>query len=285
MGKELSTIAVVKTAIEKRRESIWLQKAGYLQTEKQAWFEKALLYISGEDYLMKTLSTGQGQAALIRCLFDACSLGLEFGGPYPQAYIVPFKGEPTLIPTAAGMKAIAMSSPAVIQDITYALVRKNEYCSIDIGAGTVQHSFDPIKYGGEQGEIVGAYAVVEKLSGSTVVTYMSKKQIEAIRDSTPAYKKGGVSDAWEKFFPDMALKTVVKKALKPFMGMKNKAAVVDYEEGPREYDCEEKKPPKDISDRVGERLASQKPVEKPVTTPDGGKPVEKKEELKEGDLF
>lgn len=223
---------VFRGMVEKRRTEIWQTRAACLKAEEPVYFKKAMIYILGEDLLQPLLATTVGKKSILDCLINACQLGLEFGGQYPQAYILPFKKRvdgkyvqvATLIPTAIGFKSVALSDPPIIKSIKSAFVCENETCSIDYETGSVKHGFNVIKHGGDRGEILGFYAVVVDLDDNQIVTYMSVKDVNKVRDNTPIYKAGGKSSAWMNFYPDMGLKTVTKKALKAFVPNKDALA-------------------------------------------------------------
>jgi phage RecT family recombinase len=235
-----NALASFRQAVKSREAAIWESRAEYLNTEQPRYFEKAMLYIAQQESLVELIGTHQGRTSIMSCLISACQLGLEFGGMYPQAYIVPFKQKcsdgkyhkvGTLIPSAVGYKTIAMTEPRVIMDAVTRCVYSNDECRIDFSTGQVNHEYDVIKHGGEKGDFLGVYAVVYTLDDMQVPLYMSRKDIESVRDSTPTYKAGYKSDAWEQHFEAMAEKTVIKKALKPFVTTKSALASLYQRDG------------------------------------------------------
>jgi len=279
--KALAPIDQFKNRLEKSRDAIWKQKANWLSQEKSSWFERALVYISGESYLLQSMGSKEGQFAVLKCLMNACSLGLQFGGMYPQAYIVPFAGVPTLIPTAAGLKSIVLSNPAVVASINSSLIYTNDKCSIDLAAGQVVHSFDPIRHSGKRGDCVGGYAIVTDLKGYNHVTYMGLEDINRSRDMSPSWKKSKDGSVWGKFWPEMAEKTIIKKAVKPFLPMKDSRLQAIEEEDDRTVlnsDDLEAYQEMNISERVSMQMdqgappadPQQQEKEKPVITEGSG---------------
>ena len=235
-----NALASFRQAVKSREAQIWESRAEYLKTEQPRYFEKAMLYIAQQESLVQLIGTQEGRTSIMSCLISACQLGLEFGGMYPQAYIVPFKQKcsdgkyhkvGTLIPSAVGYKTIAMTEPRVIMDAFTRCVYSNEDCRIDFSSGRVHHEFDVIKHGGNKGDFLGVYATVYTMDDLQVPLYMSKKDIEAVRNSTPTYKAGYKSDAWEQHFEAMAQKTVMKKALKPFVTTKSALASLYQRDG------------------------------------------------------
>lgn len=234
--------------IEKRMKNIWSMKAGNITKDMNRWKIEAMTYVMSQETLKPLLSTKEGQASILKCFYDACNIGLSFGGMYPQCYIVPFKNkkkggvkEGALIPSANGLKTIAMSDPAVISDVVARAVYSNENFTLDYSTGEAPHTFDPMAHS-EKGDFVGVYAQVKDTGGKKSVVFMNKKELDALKNKS-------FGQFWTNFYEQMALKTVVKKALKPYLPLKEALSKVYGFDG-------EKVAPDDYSEKpIGDRVA------------------------------
>lgn len=77
----------------------------------------------------------------------------------------------------------------------------------------------------ERGEMIGAYCVVYLPDGMKHIEYMSYDEIENIRQRSKAKDNG----PWVTDFSQMAIKTVVKRALKPFAGSPEMLTAIEYD--------------------------------------------------------
>lgn len=104
---------------------------------------------------------------------------------------------------------------------------------------------------GERGELIGVYAMALLADGSYLVEAMSAAEVNAVRDSSEAYKsaidKGGwflENCVWVKFYTEMVKKTVIKRAYKTLptskgMEILGKAVAVINEHEGMEFDPNE----------------------------------------------
>ncbi|MDZ4957359.1 recombinase, partial [Clostridium perfringens] len=94
------------------------------------------------------------------------------------------------------------------------LVREGDQFEEGIDHGQQYINFRPQPF--NNGEILGAFAVVYYKDGSMAYESMSKEDIEYIRDnfSKKSKKTGEFSDAWVKSFGEMAKKTVLRRLCK-----------------------------------------------------------------------
>ncbi|HEQ71946.1 MAG TPA: hypothetical protein ENN69_05610, partial [Spirochaetia bacterium] len=75
------------------------------------------------------------------------------------------------------------------------------------------------------GEIIGAYCVVILPDDSRHIEYMSLEEIEDIRTRSKAANTG----PWKTDWGQMAIKTVVRRGLKPFAGSPEMQTAIEYD--------------------------------------------------------
>lgn len=89
------------------------------------------------------------------------------------------------------------------------LVYEADIFEIDY-AKNPQYSHKPyIK--GDRGTLLGAYAVIHRTSGRDKFEYMTKDEIDKIRDASPTHGKVG---PWTTHYGEMCKKTVIRRAFK-----------------------------------------------------------------------
>lgn len=144
--------------------------------------------------------------SVMRCVLDLARLGLE-PGPLALAYLVPFKGECTLILGYRGLIELARRSGKV-KRLEAHVVHANDHFVCEYGL-TPKLEHVPTMTG-ERGEIVAAYMVAQLDGESVQVEVMTRAEIEAVRDRSRASKSG----PWVTDFSEMCRKTVVRRGAK-----------------------------------------------------------------------
>lgn len=168
----------------------------------------------------------QKTPALMECepatLITACKtlalMGCEPDGVH--GYLVPYKNKKagvttvTPIPSARGLMRMARLCGNV-RGITLGTVYEEDEFEWGIKYGSFyvshQSSWD------HAGEPLGYYVIWRDEHGNTLGERMSRKEIEAIRDRSnawKAYKQYGKEGPWNTDPEQMALKTVIKRAAK-----------------------------------------------------------------------
>lgn len=247
------------TLINEKKNDLWQIKASYLTEGQEIYFKRALLNIMENKDIVELSKTLPGAGSILRCISSALQMGLQIGGQVPQAHIVamPTKDgrKATLIPTLNGYRFISLSSPPVLSDFFISAVYLEELkdFKIDKPAGIVTHFLFP---GDNRGPLIGVYAILEDLNGKKRADWMTRTEIENVRNfHSPAYKAylaGNIKQdkcAWETDFDQQAIKTAGKRFLKPYAALKEGLAMA--------LTCEdEKSEPEngDITDRVGSAL-------------------------------
>jgi recombination protein RecT len=158
------------------------------------------------------------QESLLACIMGCAQLGLEPEPFLGQAYLVPYKRnikvgnqwrsqmEAQLIPGYRGYIAMARRSGEV-QSVSAQVVYENDHFQIQYG---LNEDLSHVPAEGDRGEVKGAYVVFRYKDGSHSFDYMSKADIDKIRDRSKAKDSG----PWVTDYAEMAKKTVIRRHIK-----------------------------------------------------------------------
>lgn len=150
--------------------------------------------------------------SVVGSVLQCAQLGLEPDGLLGQAYLVPFKDKwgklhAQLMIGYKGMINLIMRSGKAA-NISTRLVYEND--DFDISYGTDPGIHHKPVYKGDRGEVVGAYCVAKMTNGELVIDYMTRDEIEHVRNSG----RSGNSDAWRNHWNEMARKCPIRRAFK-----------------------------------------------------------------------
>lgn len=163
-------------------------------------------------------------AQLTEAVVQGVASGVSLNPALGLAYLVPRQGKIRLEFGYQGYIQLATSSGAVL-DVFVEIVRAGEPFRRGVKDSTPYIDHEP---GDGSGEITGAYCLATLPSGRVVPCYMSRKEIDDIR-------KNSRSSAWNTAFPEMAKKTVIRRARKTWprqiAALERALAVDDFAEG------------------------------------------------------
>jgi len=168
--------------------------------------QNSIALLNGNDTLAdfaKQYGTAQIKNGLIRGAF----LGLD--ALNQEMYLVPYKNVLNFMPSYKGMVKLAQKySTRPIKSIYAKVVRQGDEFSEEIinGEPTINYKAQPFN----NNDIIGVFAVCQYEDGGIVYEVMSKADVEQCRKSSKAKN----SPAWEKFFSEMAKKTVLRRLCK-----------------------------------------------------------------------
>ncbi len=145
------------------------------------------------------------QTSILSCIAQTAQLGLEVGRAFHHAYLIPFNGVCTLIIGYRGLMSLAKRSGEVVMIETEVVYGADNFSWQKGLTPTLVHI--PAEDRGDS-LITHAYAVVTFKSGLKQFEVMSRKDIDAIRDG------GRKNPVWNKFYSEMARKTVVRRLSK-----------------------------------------------------------------------
>lgn len=162
--------------------------------------------------------------SVVQAVMQAAALGLMVGGPTGEAALVPRRKRAVLTPMVRGLVALAQRSGSVVAIPAHPVYRGDKF-SVRLGSELViQHEPDLSRAGQVDENITHVYAIVITPNGYRDPHWMTRDEVEEIRKvSAAAEEKDG---PWVKWWADMAIKTVVKRATKRYdMSPEFRAAV------------------------------------------------------------
>jgi len=141
---------------------------------------------------------------------QAASLGLEIDGVLGHAYIVPFKGEATLIPGYLGLKELAYRSSRISSVVMQEVFQGDEF-EFELGTSPwIKHRPTDAA---SVSTVTHVYAIVNTTTAGVIPKVMSWAQVENHRNK---FSKGytRADSSWQTNPVAMGLKTVLRKAMK-----------------------------------------------------------------------
>jgi len=239
------------------------------------WMQRAIVSIANDDNLKDVIRTRTGLFSIYQTLTRASTMGLQIGGQYAHAYLVPKAGRAVLMQSAVGLTYIAAHGPGAVLKYPPEVrpVYANDKLKIDAAGGVVTHTFDPLS---DRGKLALWYTKLEYIDGRVEIPYVRQEDVELIEKNygnmnSPAYKKS---------LMDMHLKTATKKLLKRPASESEGLAMALADDDAAEMEpvrTVEPSPPRDVSERMADRLdkAADKirpadKIEEPEEEPDPG---------------
>lgn len=142
-------------------------------------------------------------------MMQTASLGLEPNSALGQAYLIPYGDQCTFVLGYKGLLELVYRS-GQISSVQAEIVYKNDEFIYELGLDSkIIHK---PKMDGDRGEPVAYYAIWHGKDGGYGFSVMSKADVDA--HAKKFSKAGSTQSPWQTNFDSMALKTVLKKALK-----------------------------------------------------------------------
>lgn len=163
---------------------------------------------------------GCTQASIVETLTRAAELGLDISGTLGEAYPIPFnesvkdaRGNWVKVPTLkliVGYRGLAklMRQSGEVKRIETAVVYENDEFIFEQGTEPMLR-FRRLLHG-DRGGVIGAYALIETMTGGVQMGYMDYDEIESVRNSA----RSKDSPAWINHWDEMARKTVFRREAK-----------------------------------------------------------------------
>jgi recombination protein RecT len=148
--------------------------------------------------------------SVLRCIMTAAELGLEPGGPFGHAYLIPFKGVCTLIVGYQGLVELAHRSGRLLS-ISAHVVHENDPHKVKFGKRLILWHSPCLT--GDPGQPIFSYAVAELKGGGIQAAVMTIAEIDRIRQRSAAVKSGRPTP-WDTDEEEMQKKTVLRRLCK-----------------------------------------------------------------------
>lgn len=147
-------------------------------------------------------------AQTIQGLLKGAYLGLDFLNR--ECYLIPYGNSVSFQTDYKGeVKFTKKYSIRRIKDIYAKVVRQGDEFTEEITDGLPSIDFKPVPF--NDGDIIGAFAVVLYQDGGMAYEVMSVKDINSVRNN---YSKASQSKAWKNSFDEMCKKTVLRRLCK-----------------------------------------------------------------------
>lgn len=186
-------------------------------TDKLVAVEKALPKDFNRDRFVQNCLTIMNEnpelakinkAEVIQGLCKAAYLGLDFMNK--ECYLIPYGNSVQFQTDYKGEKKFVKSyAIRPIKDIYAKVVREGDFFEERILNGQPSVDFKPKPF--NNGDIIGAFAVVLYRDGGMEYETMSTQDINSVRNN---YSKASNSKAWKYSFDEMAKKTVLRRLCK-----------------------------------------------------------------------
>lgn len=208
------------TAIARRQETPATRLNTYLQARSKNLAQYARNSVRPDTMIRLAVYEFAQSDWLQKCqpetvyasLVTAAQLGLEPSGVRGEAYLVPFKGKCTLIPGWRGLIKLALRSKAV-RSIYAHLVYEGDDFVVHLGTDVKIHHV-PMLNGGEDREVIAAYAVAVMDNGATDVEVMDRYELERIRRFASDGRGGKDGPAYQQWADQMYRKTPIRRLCK-----------------------------------------------------------------------
>ena len=151
--------------------------------------------------------------SFLGAMMQAAQLGLEPNTPLGQAYLIPFKNKGVMeVQFQIGYKGLIdlVYRSKEVTDIQAQCVYENDEFEYELGLNPVLKHKPALK---NRGEVILYYAVFHTKSGGYGFEVMSKEDIINHAKKT-SQSFGSSYSPWNKYFDEMAKKTVLKRVLK-----------------------------------------------------------------------
>jgi recombination protein RecT len=225
-----------------RRTAADSVRAALMRPEMIAQLRMALpRHLTPERLVRVAMTAVQQTPKLLECdrqslyaaIMTCAQLGLEPDGVLGQAYLVPFKNRVQFIPGYKGLISLARNSGEVTSIFAKEVCENDDF---DYAFGLVER-LEHVPAAGDRGEIIGFYAIARFHNGGYHWDYMTRAEVEAIRDGSQgwqAFKAGKVRESpWHTHFAEMGKKTVIRRISKYLpLNVQKAAAIADaYDRG------------------------------------------------------
>lgn len=228
---------------------------------KQAFFKINEVALSRQEggglYMEKYGNTPVGKTSIANALLDMIQQGLNPGKN--QCYFIAYGPKIQMSRSYFGTQA-ALKRLDEINDVKAEVIRKDDVFEIgSIDNETVVTKFVP-SFENMDKEIIGAFTTITKSDGSKVYTIMTKKQIEK------SWSKAKTKNVQNDFPEEMAKRTVINRAAKPFINTSDDAELFSdafnrTTENDYDYNRKDVTPQTEKVATLEEKLFSNKTVE------------------------
>jgi recombination protein RecT len=261
----LNPIAIIRNDLNKMEGEFKLALPSSISSDK--FIRIAMTAIQNNPDLQ-----GADRKSLIGSCMKAAADGLLPDGR--EAALVIFKGQVAYMPMLSGILK-RIRNAGYIKTVSAQIIHAKDKFRYWIDNSGENVNFDPLIFGEDRGEIIGAFAVATTNEGAIYVEVMPKNEIEKVRNVSRAKNSG----PWTTWWDEMAKKTVIRRLSKRLPISSDVAEIMKRDDEFFEMSNEpandtpvEIKSVKDVETTIVNS------TEAPVETAPTEKPVEQKQE-------
>lgn len=175
-----------------------------IKFESECHFAKNLL--KNNDFLLTIAQ--KNPESLEQAIMNISAIGISINPALKEAYLIPRDGKVVLDISYIGLVKLATDTGSV-EWVQVETVREGDTFEHNGVGLKPTHKFDPFS---DRGEIKGGYCVAKLASGDFLVTVMSKKEVDEIKEKSSKVKSD--KGPWSTFYEEMMKKTIIKRAAK-----------------------------------------------------------------------
>jgi phage RecT family recombinase len=179
---------------------------------KEAGFVCQIWNDPKNSYLRKST-----KESLFSAVVSIAQTGLTLNPVAKQAYLIPRSGKACLEPSYIGLMKL-LTDAGQVKNIQTNLVYDGDEFSVNLGMETTITHQPYYITGKQKGNIKGVYSVANLSDGNKQFEYMTKEDVEEIRDTSESYKAfiSGKSKQciWKTYEGEMFRKTCIKRIAK-----------------------------------------------------------------------
>jgi len=215
----MSQIVAIKKTMDRYQDQILKALPASMQSTAQIERMKriAMTEVSRNTELQKC-----DAMSIVGSIVHIAAFGLEPGAGFGHAYLVPYSKKCTVIIGYRGYIELARRSRE-IKKIIARIVRSNDEFHISYGS---DEKLTHVPNLAEHGEMIGSYAIAWLTNGEIMFDYMTKDQIDKIKD------KVRNQHVWSDHYEEMARKTVVRRLYKYLPSNPDVARATELEDTP-----------------------------------------------------
>lgn len=190
-------------AFVNQQESMFLSNVVDEKVTFAAESQFAIQALQGNKFLYDTAY--KNSESLRNAIINVAAIGISLNPANKHAYLVPRDGKVCLDISYMGLLHLAMSTGSIKWGQCKLVHEGDTYESNGLDHAPT-HKYNPFA---NRGEVIGGYCTVKTADGDYLTEEMSLDDIKQVQNASKAK-----SGPWQKYWNEMARKTIVKRASK-----------------------------------------------------------------------
>jgi len=210
MSQSVTPVETIQDLLVESRGQIVKYLPRHLDADK-------MIYVALETVRADSFLRQCEPLSIVQAVLEASQLGLMLGNKLGHAYLVPRRDKKAnnilkcqLLIGYRGFIALAHRTGKV-SSIFPAIVHQGDQFSLKLGTGR-QLSHVPLLDASKRGDWIGAYAVVEFRDGRTDFEWMTRQEIEKVKQCSESASEAW--SPWRRFEDEMIKKSPIRRMAK-----------------------------------------------------------------------